>query len=175
MSPSELMGIGLVFVAFLMFALELKAPGFGILGVAGIIAILSGLVMLYGASWATLPVLVAVALLVGAVFGSLAVLAHRAKRNKVVTGNSGMVGLEGRAESALTPDGRVLVRGELWDAVAPVRLERGQAVRVTGVRGLRLEVESADHVAHPIPPRSVVHTDDDDVIHPAPQGVRGSR
>jgi membrane-bound serine protease (ClpP class) len=175
MSPSELMGIGLVLVAFLMFALELKAPGFGILGVAGIIAILGGMVLLFGASWATIPVLVAVALLIGAVFGSLAVLAHRAKRNKVVTGNSGMVGLEGRAESALTPDGRVLVRGELWDAVSPVRLERGEAIRVTGVRGLRLEVESADRPVHATPPRSVVHTDDDDVIHPAPQGVRGSR
>ena len=175
MSPSELMGIGLVLVALLMFALELKAPGFGILGVAGVIAILGGMVLLFGAAWATIPVLVAVALLIGAVFGSLAVLAHRAKRNKVVTGNSGMVGLEGRAESALTPDGRVLVRGELWDAVSPVRLERGQAVRVTGVRGLRLEVESADRVMHSIPPRSVVHTDDDDVIQPAPQGARGSR
>lgn len=175
MSPSELMGIGLVLVAFLMFALELKAPGFGILGVAGIIAILGGTVLLFGASWATIPVLVAVALLIGAVFGSLAVLAHRAKRNKVVTGNAGMVGLEGRAESALTPDGRVLVRGELWDAVSPVRLERGQAIRVTGVRGLRLEVESTEHITNSIPPRSVVHTDDDDVIQPAPQGARGSR
>lgn len=175
MSPSELMGIGLVFVAFLMFALELKAPGFGILGVAGVIAVLGGMVLLFGASWATIPVLVAVALLLGSVFGSLAYIAHRARRNKVVTGESGMVGLEGRAESALAPDGRVLVRGELWDAVSPVRLERGHAVRVTGVRGLKLEVESADRAVHAFPPMSVVHHDEDDVNHTAPHGVRGSR
>ena len=175
MTPSELLGIGLVFVAFLMFALELKAPGFGILGVAGIIAILSGMVLVFGASWATIPVLIAVALVIGAAFGSLAVLAHRARRNKVVTGNSGMVGLEGRAESALAPDGRVLVRGELWDAHSAVRLERGHAIRVTGVNGLRLEVESVDRSLHSVPPKSVVHVDEDDSIHPLPHGIRGSR
>ena len=175
MSPTELMGAGLVLVALLMFALELKAPGFGILGGAGVIGLLGGLVLLFGATWATVPVLIATAALIAAVFSFLAVIAHRAKRNKVVTGNSGMVGLEGRVESTLAPDGRVLVRGELWDAYSPVRLDRGQAVRVTGVRGLRLEVESADLALHAVPPASVVQFDEDDVSHSAPHGARGTR
>lgn len=175
MSPSEVMGIMLVFVAILMFALELKMPGFGVLGVGGIIALLGGMVLVFGASWATLPILISVAVIFAAVFGFLSVIAHRAKRNKVVTGNSGMVGLEGKAESTLEPDGRVVVRGELWDAWSPVRLERGQSVRVTGVRGLRLEVESADLALHSLPPRSVVQVDEEEELQPAPHGARGTR
>ena len=73
-----------------------------------------------------------------------------------MTGDVGMIGLEGRAETDLLPEGKVFVRGELWDAVSVGRLERGHPVRVTGVRGLRLEV--ADAAADPSvpPPRSVV-------------------
>lgn len=175
MSPSDVMGIILVLVALLMFGLELKAPGLGILGVAGTIALLGGLVMIFGAAWATLPILLVVALGFSAILGFLAVIAHRARKNKVVTGDSGMVGLEGRAESALAPDGRVLVRGELWDAWSPVRLERGHTVRVTGVRGLRLEVESADRALSAFAPESVVHLEDEEVLEPAPNGIRGTR
>ena len=52
-----------------------------------------------------------------------------------------------RAESLLLPEGKVFVRGELWDAWSPTKVERGEPVRVVGVRGLRLEVApaSADH------------------------------
>lgn len=172
MAPSDVMGIILIFVALLMFALELKAPGLGVLGVAGVIAFAGGMIMIFGASWATMPVILVIALAFSAVLAFLSVLAHRARRNKVVTGNSGMVGLEGRTESALEPDGRVLVRGELWDAWSPVRLERGQAVRVTGVRGLRLEVESVNLGLCDVQPVSVIQLDDD-AREPAQRTSRG--
>jgi membrane-bound ClpP family serine protease len=61
-----------------------------------------------------------------------------------VTGDAGMIGLEGRTETALAPAGKVFVRGELWDAWSQLPLERGVPVRVVGVRGLKLEVTSAE-------------------------------
>jgi len=175
MSPAELLGIGLVLISILLFALEIKAPGFGVLGVGGVVSLLGGIVLLYGATWATLPVLIGIAIPVLLVLGFLSVLAHRARRRKVVTGNAGMIGLEGRTETDLAPEGRVIVRGELWDAWSPVRLERGQPIRVTGVRGLRLEVESVDarHVLSP-PPASFLHPDDREVPQPAHERARGS-
>jgi membrane-bound serine protease (ClpP class) len=107
-------------------------------------------------------VLIAAAIPLLALFSFLAVLAHRARYNKVVTGDAGMIGLEGRAETDLLPEGKVLVRGELWDAWSPMRLERGQPVRVTGVRGLLLEVAAASGHCAVLPPRSVVRADEDD-------------
>jgi membrane-bound serine protease (ClpP class) len=160
MSPSEFLGVGLVLLSLLFFVLEVKTPGLGALGAGGIITLVAGLYMLLGASPAALPLLVAAVLPILVVFGFLTVLAHRARRNKIVTGDAGMIGLEGRAETDLLPEGKVFVRGELWDAVSPERLERGRPVRVTGVRGLRLEVADAD--ADPSVPssRSVVRLED---------------
>ena len=156
MSPTELVGLGLIGLSVLFFLLEIKVPGFGVLGIGGVIALVAGLVALFGVSWATLPVMIAIAVPLAGLFVFMAVLAHRAQRAKVVTGDAGMIGLEGRAETALLPEGKVMVRGELWDAWSPVRLERGARVRVVGVRGLRLEVSDVGADRAISPPRSVV-------------------
>ena len=143
MSSTEAVGLTLVLLSVLLLLLEVKAPGFGVLGVGGGLALIAGLLLLLGVSGASLSVVVGLAVPILALVAFLTVIADRARRNKVVTGEAGMVGLEGRAETDLLPEGKVLVRGELWDATAPVRLERGKAVRVVGVRGLKLEVVSA--------------------------------
>ena len=151
MGPTELVGIALLIAAVFLLLLEVKVPGFGAFGIAGIVALVAGLVLLLGLTMASLPLLLVLALPIVIFFAFLAVLAHRARGMKVTTGEAGMVGLEGRVETALMPSGKVVVRGELWDAWSPVRLERGVPVRVTGVRGLRLDVTaiSPDHALPP--------------------------
>jgi len=55
-----------------------------------------------------------------------------------------MVGELGRARERLAPSGYVLVRGELWKAEVKdgnPAIEKGEAVRVRGIRGLTLIVE----------------------------------
>lgn len=161
MSPTDILGLGLLLLSAVLMLLEIKTAGFGAFGIGGVVALIAGLWLLVGSSPYALPVLVVVALPLLAIFAFLAVLAHRARRNKVVTGDAGMIGLEGKAETDLVPDGKVLVRGELWDAWSPVRLERGEPVRVTGVRGLRLEVSAAAG-RRTLAPRSVVTGEEDD-------------
>jgi len=68
-------------------------------------------------------------------------VAVRARRNKVVTGMEGMVGLEATAVGDLNLSGTVLVRGEYWTARAAKRISANEHVRVTGMDGLTLEVE----------------------------------
>lgn len=136
-------GILLICLALALFALEAKIPGFGILGIAGILALLAGLALIFGLSTATLPMLIAVAVPLLAFVFLLVYLMQKARKNRVVTGEAGMVGLEGKAETSLLPEGKVKVRGELWDAYSSVRVERGEPVKVVGVRGLKLEVAPA--------------------------------
>ena len=71
-----------------------------------------------------------------------AAAAIRARRSKVTTGTAGMMGLTGRAQTALAPEGTVFVRGELWRARSPMNVSRGEPVRVTGMHGLTLDVEA---------------------------------
>ncbi|MFZ7110699.1 MAG: NfeD family protein [Desulfatiglandales bacterium] len=55
-----------------------------------------------------------------------------------------MIGQRGIAEQRLSPSGYVRVRGELWHAEirdGDVPVERGEAVKVSDIRGLTLRVE----------------------------------
>ncbi len=75
----------------------------------------------------------------------------KARANKVVTGDSGMIDTIGIVQTALAPGGKVLIRGEYWDAISSTPLEPGSQVRVTKVDGLTLRVEPT---AAPPEPRS---------------------
>jgi membrane-bound serine protease (ClpP class) len=68
-------------------------------------------------------------------------IALKARRNKIVTGAQGLVGEIGQAQTALAPQGKVFVHGELWDAVASSNISAGQPVIVRRVDGLQLQVE----------------------------------
>jgi membrane-bound serine protease (ClpP class) len=54
-----------------------------------------------------------------------------------------MIGLSGRAETAVAPQGTIFVRGELWKARSQMSIAPGERVRVTGIDGLTLDVEAA--------------------------------
>jgi membrane-bound serine protease (ClpP class) len=79
----------------------------------------------------------------------LMTIAYRAFKNKVITGEQGMIGLIGEARTPLTPAGKIFVNGELWNATSTVPVEPGGHVVVRKVVGLELEVEPAkgEHVA----------------------------
>jgi membrane-bound serine protease (ClpP class) len=66
----------------------------------------------------------------------------------VVTGQQGLIGETGVARTALSPEGKIFVRGELWNAVASSPLPIGQLVVVRSVDGLILQV---DPLAAPAP------------------------
>jgi membrane-bound serine protease (ClpP class) len=83
----------------------------------------------------------AVALPFAAITMFLVSMVVKARRNKVLTGAEGMMGQLGIAQTALEPEGQILVRGEYWDAVALSNIPAGAQVRVNGVAGLKLQVE----------------------------------
>ena len=69
--------------------------------------------------------------------------AYRAQRRRPITGLEGLVGLKGTALTELAPGGRVFVRGENWEAESSDHIDRGAAVVVDRVDGLRLKVHKA--------------------------------
>src|SRR5580765_7693567 len=84
----------------------------------------------------------AVSIPLGIITAFLMSIALKARRNKVVTGEQGLVGETGVAQTALSPQGKVFVHGELWDAVAASPLPIGQLVVVRRVDGLILQVDA---------------------------------
>jgi membrane protein implicated in regulation of membrane protease activity len=63
-----------------------------------------------------------------------------ARRMRPRTGAEALVGREARVVEACRPDGHVRLHGELWRATCAGGADVGDAVRVTAVRDLTLEV-----------------------------------
>jgi membrane-bound serine protease (ClpP class) len=69
-------------------------------------------------------------------------IALRARRNKVVTGAEAMIGQTGVSVSEINPAGKVMFRGEYWNARAPAPISPEQPVTIVGIDGLTLCVEA---------------------------------
>ncbi len=70
-----------------------------------------------------------------------------ARRRGLAAGESELIGLVGRADTPIAPDGRVFVQGEYWNARADEAIPAESNVEVTAVEGMRLRVRraTADH------------------------------
>lgn len=68
----------------------------------------------------------------------------RAMRRPVSTGREGLINEIGRVVKSNKGEIQVLVHGEIWNASSSERLHKGQSVRIVGVHGLSVKVESAD-------------------------------
>jgi membrane-bound serine protease (ClpP class) len=145
MFPIDWLGAALMILGLVFFVLEAKFATHGILTTGGAIALALGAVMLIDTNvpelrirWSTA---VGLAIPFALITSFLLSIVVRARRNKVVTGVEGMLGLPAVAVGELNPSGTVLVRGEYWRAQASARISASEPVRITGIDGLTLRVE----------------------------------
>ena len=90
---------------------------------------------------ATLALAALVAVLAVAAWTAVLVrLVIASQRRRATTGNAGMVGLKGVAETDLAPQGWVIVSGERWKAVADENVASGEPVTIRSVEGLTVRV-----------------------------------
>jgi len=143
--PTRFAALVLIFAAFAMFALEAKFATHGVLALGGIATLTLGGLLLVDAPIPEMRVHLLTALAVSIPLGVITVflmsIAIKARANKVVTGTQGLVGEIGMAQTALSPQGKVFVHGEIWDAVGSTAIASGQMVVVRRVDGLQLQVE----------------------------------
>jgi membrane-bound serine protease (ClpP class) len=145
--PTRYAAFTLIMGAFVLFALEAKFATHGVLGIGGIALLTLGGLLLVDGPIPQMRVHLLTALAVSVPLGAITVflmtIALRARRNKVVTGQQGMIGAVGEARTEIDPEGKVFVQGELWNAHAPSRVGIGEQVVVRKVEGLELEVEKS--------------------------------
>lgn len=156
--PVRFAALILMLAAFVMFAAEAKFATHGVLTVGGIVLLTLGSLLLIDSPIPEMRVHLVTALAISIPFGFITAflmsIALKARRNKVVTGTQGLIGETGVAQTALSPQGKVFVHGELWDAVASSPLPIGQLVQVRNVDGLILQVEPAAVTSTPAPVRA---------------------
>lgn len=146
--PVNYAGILLIVLAIIFFIMEMKIPSYGLLSVAGVISLLLGSLMMFKGTEPdmklSLKVLLPTLILISGFFVFIAGLVFRAQVSKPRTGTKGLVGEIGIVKKALTPEGKVFIHGELWNARAQEEIDENAKVRVVNVVNLMLEVEQAD-------------------------------
>ncbi len=144
--PVNYAGLALILLGMALLAAELLSPSFGVLGVGGVVAFVAGGLLLFDRDVPGLGV--PLALIVGLAASSAAVvllgggMALRSRKRPVVSGREEMIGARGRVLSVNGDATWVEVRGERWKVRSAQPLQPGQAVRVTSLDGLTLQVRS---------------------------------
>ena len=151
MLPVRIGAVALIAVALALFVAEVKVGGHGGFVGGGAVCLTIGSLLLvghvspsfyadadFGLGWKTvLPVGLALALISFMLASSLA----RVRAQPPLIGGLELIGAVAEVREEVTAEGgRVLVQGELWNAVSQVSLPVGVKARVLAVKGLRLEV-----------------------------------
>jgi membrane-bound serine protease (ClpP class) len=151
--PVNYFGLLFIATAFVLFILDIKAPTHGGLTAAGIGSLIVGALVLFNSpvtpsfQHVSVPLVIGVSLGSGAIFFAIMMIAVRAQKVPIRTGEESMSGRTGIARTNLTPKGSVQVGGELWSAEleqneAPI--PAGARIEVVKVDGLRLIVRKAE-------------------------------
>ncbi len=146
--PVNYAGLGLILFALILFIAEIKIVSHGLLAIGGVISLLLGSIMLFRSESAleyvqiSLSVIITTVVVTFLFFTFVIGVAIRALRSKPTTGSEGLVGEIGDSLTVLSPEGRVQVHGEIWNAVSVTgKISKEVKVRVVGIDNLTLRVE----------------------------------
>lgn len=153
--PFSWIGAMLVLVGVALLVAEIFVVSFGLLFAAGLACFLIGGTMVFDrpeASDLTVSfwqVLVPIAAAMTTVGGIVAFALGRSILSRQTAGVDEMIGMIGRAESAIGPgagQGKIFVHGEYWNARADEAISAGEPVAIESVDGLTVRVRRADRV-----------------------------
>jgi len=145
MMPINYAGLSLIILAIILFIAEIKVTSHGLLALGGIVSMTIGSLMLLPSPkpfiGITVQAIAIVVITTALIVGFLVYLVMKTHSKKVATGQEGLIGEVGYAETLLNPEGKVFVHGEWWDAISIEQVEKGDRIKVVAVEGLKLKVE----------------------------------
>jgi membrane-bound serine protease (ClpP class) len=144
--PLAVTGIVLILLGVGLLIAETQIPTGGLLGAPGVAALAAGGLLLYDtdsdAVGVSPPVVIALAIVVGALIVLVGRKVMTARKGVIRSGPEHLIGLEGAVRKRIDPVGQVYVDGALWRARAADggTIEVPDRVRVEAVEGLTLTV-----------------------------------
>jgi len=143
--PVNYAGVALILFSIILFIAEIKVISHGILTIGGIVSLVIGSLMLFQApdpvlrlSW---RVMIPAVTIISLFFVAVIAIAVKAQLRRALGGREGLRGAEGTAVTDVAGEGKVLIRGEYWDAVSDTPVATGAKIRVIGMEQLKVRVE----------------------------------
>ncbi|WP_426689652.1 NfeD family protein [Rhodanobacter ginsengiterrae] len=147
--PVNYAGLALMALGIGLLAAEAVNPGVGAFGVGGLVAFVTGSVMLMNSDVpgyaVNLGVIAGLAVGAAGLLGLIAWLVLRSRRTRLFSGDALMLGDTGELLQAVAGDGEswMMLHGERWRVHCASALPAGARVRVLARQGLLLQVEPA--------------------------------
>lgn len=152
--PINYAGLALIFVGLALMAGEAITPSFGVLGIGGAISFVAGAIMLFetempgdGFAYGIDPSVIGVLTLTSlGILSFLLNMTLKSHKRAVSTGVEELLNATGEVVTWSQGKGDVRVTGEVWQAVADADfiLQKGDAVRVIAIDGLKLTIAPAE-------------------------------
>ena len=149
--PVNYVALALLLFGFALLIAEVFiTPGIGAMAVGGVISVLMGSLLLFNtpmmAGGVSLWLVLTVVAVTAVFFLVVVAAAVRAMRRRSTTGAEALIGRLGRAKSDLSPEGVVILDGELWRAraVSTDVIASDSTVRVVAREDLKLRVEGTE-------------------------------
>ncbi|MGM0563725.1 MAG: NfeD family protein [Pseudomonadota bacterium] len=141
--PINYAGLALIALGIAFMVGEAFMPSFGALGLGGIVAFVSGSIILMDDEnlAISIPLIASTALVSAGFFMWVLARLIGLRKRQVVSGVEELIGAEAVAMADFDGSGRVWLHGESWWADAEGQVQKGQRLRVTEVKGLRVKVE----------------------------------
>ena len=145
--PVNYAGLLLILLAIILFIAEVTVVSHGILAIGGVIAMVLGSLLLFPSPEPYLRLsrglIFSTALVTALFFIFVVTKVIEAHREKPISGREAMLGEHGVAQTDIAPEGKVMLRGEYWNAVSAEPIAKGEKVEVVALDGLRLTVRKA--------------------------------
>jgi membrane-bound serine protease (ClpP class) len=149
--PVNYAGLALIVFGIILLVLELKIISHGVFAIGGIASLLIGSLMLirpvsgFEVLRISRALIYSTVIVVSAFFLFVISMGIRAQVRKPVMGVESMRGEFAEVLDALEPTGKVLFKGEIWNAVSQSGIMfKGEKVRVKEVHNLQLIVEKVN-------------------------------
>ncbi|MCU7853119.1 MAG: nodulation protein NfeD [Candidatus Thiodiazotropha sp. (ex Monitilora ramsayi)] len=146
--PINYAGVALILLGLALMIAEAFVPSFGALGIGGVVAFIIGSLILIDTDQAgygiSLPLIIVVAVSSAFILVFIVGMALKSRRRPVVSGREELLTSEGMVVDDFSDEGEVRVHGEVWLAHSSQPLRRDQRVRITGRKGLKLDVIPMD-------------------------------
>lgn len=146
--PVNYAGLALIALGVLLIIAEFLVPSFGALGIGGIAAFIFGSVILTDSNipgfGISRSLITAISLTAALTLMGIVWIAMRSAVAPVVSGVENMLNVIATALEDFEREGPVMAQGERWSARTSTPVRKGQALRITNVENLQLQVEPID-------------------------------
>lgn len=141
------LGVILIGLGVLFFALELITPTFGGLTLAGVLSIALGSAILFNPHSPygdiSIYIIVPIVLFSALFFLAVSYFGLKAQRKKSITGIESIIGRKAKALADINTEGKVMIDGEIWNAYSNEPINKEEEVIIEKVEGLKLKVRKA--------------------------------